>query len=157
MCKVTNLPLPLTKKGEYLTFTFTWHDCTSFTNTTRRICPASFNARRLTLRNFFLLWILRVFFSFFTGRVLSLKLIRLNRHHDRFCMSRLEACCFFFKKKTTRIASRQPGRATLLCHNSREPFTSLKMADAGIFNVSFSIGPFWAAKKKSNLRKRTIF
>ena len=34
------------------------------------------------------------FFSFFTGRVLRLKLIRLNRHRDRFRRSRSEDCCF---------------------------------------------------------------
>ena len=83
---------------------FPWHDCTSLTNTPRRtIPPATFNARRLKLRNFFLPWIHGFFFSFFTGRVLRLKLIRLNRHRDRFRRSRSEDCCL-------KTAVLRPGR-----------------------------------------------
>ena len=99
-------------------------------------------------------WILRVFLSFFTGRVLSLKLIRLNRHDDRFCRSQLEACFFF--NKNTRIASRQLGRTTLLRHHPREPFTPLKKGGCGKFQCVILYGPLLSGKKKY-LRKRTIF
>ena len=49
--------------------------------------------------------------------------------------------------KNTRIASRQLGRATLLRQHPREPFTPLKMADPGSFNLSFSMASFERQKK----------
>ena len=82
------------------TFNFTCHDCTSFTNTPRTIRPATCNARRLNLRNLFLPWIHWFCLSFLTGRVLRLKLIRLNSHHDRFCTSRCEAKFVVFNKNS---------------------------------------------------------
>ena len=49
--------------------------------------------------------------------------------------------------KNTRIASRQLGRATLLRQHPREPFTPLKMADPGSFNLSVSMASFERQKK----------
>ena len=147
-CKVTNLPLALTKMRVL---------CSTYSLSLDMIVHLLQTHQEKSVRRLSMLddwhyetssfWIFRVFFSFFTGRVLSLKLIRLNRHDDRFCRSQLEACFFF--NKNTRIASRQVGRATLLPQHPREPFTPLKMADPGSFNLSFSIGLIWAAKKST--------
>ena len=80
--------------------------------------------------------------------ILRLKLIWLNSHHDRFCRSRREACCF---QQNSRIASGHQLR-----HYLREPCTPMKMEDAGSWNPSF-YRPLLNGKKKINQRKRIFF
>ena len=130
------------------TFNFTWRDCTSFTNTPRTIRPATCNARRLNLRNLFLPWIHWFCLSYLTGRVLRLKLIRLNSHHDRFCTSRCEAKFVVFNKNS-KITS-----CNHITFYLREPCTPMKIADAGSSNPSF-YRPLLNGDK-SNQRKRTF-
>ena len=137
-CKVTNLPPSLRKKGvlcsTHIQLHLAWFS--PFTNTPSKIRPATFNARRIN----------GFFFSFFTGKVLRLKLIRLNSHHDRFCRSR----SLLFSTKTAELRP-----ATILCHHPREPCTPMKIADARSSNPSF-FRPLLNGKK-SNQRKRAFF
>ena len=66
---------------------------------------------------------------FFTGRVLRLKLIRLNRHYDRFCTPELRP-------------------ATILRHLLRESLTRWWKWRTREIRTSHSLGLFWAAKNK---------
>ena len=100
-------------------------------------------------------WIFRVFFSFFTGRVLSLKLIRLNRHDDRFCRSQLEAC-FFFKQKHQNCV--QAARASKVITSSHpRAFHAPENGGYGKFQSVILYRPLLSGHKKKYLRKRTIF
>ena len=116
-----------------------------------RIRPATFNARRLTLRNFFLPWIHGFFFSFFTGRLHSLKLIRLKRHHDRFCRSRREARCFKQKHQNCLQAVRA---SNLITSSLQRALHANKNGGRGSSNF---YRPLLNGKKKSNYRKRIFF
>ena len=99
-------------------------------------------------------WIFRVFFSFFTGRVLSLKLIRLNRHDDRFCRSQLEAC-FFFKQKHQNCV--QAGRASNpITSTPQRAFHAAENGGSGKFQSVILYRPLFERQKKY-LRKRTMF
>ena len=151
----SNKPSTSFVKGEFFTaytFNFTWHDCSSFTNTPRRICQLTFSARRLKLRNFLFPWIHGFFFSFFVGRVVRVKLIKLNRYHDRFCRSRHEACCFQWKKPELRAGSQ-----------GKKPdwvITPESLARRGKWRTSkvwtnHSIGLFWTVKKET--KKTNVF
>ena len=130
-CKVTNLPPSLRKKGvlcsTHIQLHLAWFS--PFTNTPSKIRPATFNARRIN----------GFFFSFFTGKVLRLKLIRLNSHHDRFCRSRGEVCCFQQKQQN---CVRQPYYVI-----TRESLARRWKLQTREVRTRHSIGLFWTAKK----------
>ena len=130
-CKVTNLPPSLRKKGvlcsTHIQLHLAWFS--PFTNTPSRIRQATFNARRIH----------GFFFSFFTGKVLRLKLIRLNSHHDRFCRSRDEVCCFQQKQHN---CVRQPYYVI-----TPESLARRWKSQTREVRTRHSIGLFWTAKK----------